>query len=74
VAVAVGVETPGSRLTKSIALRVVSGSFVIWLVLTVVETPDDCVWTISDDEDTVTCSERPPTSMRGLHARAGGRT
>ena len=44
-----GVDTPGRKLTKSIALRLVSGSFVIWLVLIVVETVDDCVCTISDD-------------------------
>ena len=46
-----GVDTPGSRFTKSIALRVVSGSFVIWFVLIVVETVEDCVWTISDVDD-----------------------
>ena len=49
-------------LTKSIALRLVIGSCVIWLVLTVVEIVGACVCTISDDETTVTCSVTPPTS------------
>ena len=38
-----GVETPGMKFTKSIALREVSGSFVIWLVLIVDEIVVDCV-------------------------------
>ena len=57
-----GVDTPARRFTKSIALRLVSGSLMIWLVLIVVETVDDCVWMISDDDETVTCSVMPPTS------------
>ena len=40
-------------MTKSIALRVVSGSFRIWFVLIVDETVDDCVWMISDADETV---------------------
>ena len=42
--------------------RDVSGSFVICVVFTVDDTVGDCVWTISDDEVTVTCSVRPPSS------------
>ena len=61
-----GVETPGSRLTKSIALRLVIGSLTIWLVLIVCDTPDDCVCTISDEDETVTCSVTPPTSSVAL--------
>ena len=61
-----GVDTPGSRLTKSIALRDVIGSLVIWFVLIVVDTVDDCVCTISDDDETVTCSVTPPTSIVAL--------
>ena len=57
-----GADTPGSRFTKSIALRVVSGIFVIWFVLTVVEIADDCVCTTSELDDTVTCSVIVPTS------------
>ena len=57
-----GVETPGRRATKSIALRLVTGSLRIWLVLIVFDTPEVCVCTISDVDDTVTCSARPPTS------------
>ena len=49
-----GVDTPGRKLTKSIALRLVSGSLVIWLVLIVLEIVVDCVWMISDVEATVT--------------------
>ena len=44
------------------ALRLVRGSFVIWFVFNVVETVEDCVWMISDVEDTVTCSLSPPNS------------
>jgi len=60
------VVTPGSMLTKSIALRVVSGSCVICFVLIVWETADDCVWTISDEDETVICSLTPPTSIVAL--------
>ena len=57
-----GVDTPGRKLTKSMALRLVRGSFVIWVVFNVVETVEDCVWMISDVDETVTCSLRPPSS------------
>ena len=43
-----GVLTPGRLTTKSSALRLVSGSFEIWLTFIVVETAADCVCTISD--------------------------
>ena len=42
------------------------GSLVIWLVLIVCETVDDWVCTISDEDDTVTCSVTPPTSIVAL--------
>ena len=61
-----GVDTPGSKLTKSIALRLVIGSLEIWLVLIVVDTVDDWVCTISDEDETVTCSETPPTSIEAF--------
>ena len=57
-----GVETPGMKVTKSIALRLVSGSLMIWFVLIVFEIVDDCVWMISDVDETTTCSLSPPTS------------
>ena len=57
-----GVDTPGRKLTKSMALRLVRGSFVIWVVFNVVETVEDCVWMISDVDETVTCWLRPPSS------------
>jgi hypothetical protein len=57
------VVTPGSMFTKSMALREVSGSCTICFVLIVWEIVVDCVCTISDDEETVTCSETPPTSI-----------
>ena len=55
------VATPGMNGTKSIALRLVSGSFVIWFVLIVVVTVEFCVCTISDADDTSTCSSSVPT-------------
>lgn len=61
-----GVETPGRKFTKSMALRVVTGSFMICVVLIVDDTVDDCVCTISDDDVTVTCSVNPPTSSTAL--------
>ncbi len=48
--------TPGRNVTKSIALRLVSGSLMIWFVLIVVEIVVDCVCTISDADETTTCS------------------
>ncbi len=57
-----GVDTPGRKLTKSIALRDVNGSFVICVLVTVDDTVGDVVCTISDDDVTVTCSVSPPTS------------
>src|SRR5688572_8884848 len=57
-----GVDTPGRKLTKSIALREVSGSLVICVLVTVDDTVGDCVCTISDDDVTVTCSLNVPTS------------
>src|SRR5262249_3622642 len=42
------VVTPGRRLTKSIALRLVIGSLTIWLAVLVCEIPHDCVWLTSD--------------------------
>src|SRR5262245_16935939 len=57
-----GVDTPGMNVTKSIALLDVSGSFVIWLLLIVVEMCDDCVCRISDADVTVMTSSSPPTS------------
>ncbi len=57
-----GVWTPGRNVTKSIALRVVSGSLRIWFVLIVDEMVVDCVWMISDADDTTTCSSTPPIS------------
>ena len=57
-----GVETPGRKLTKSMALRLVSGSFVIAFVLTVDEIVVDCVCMISEVEATVIVSVMPPTS------------
>ena len=61
-----GVDTPGMNVTKSIALRLVSGSLTIWFVLIVLEMVDDCVWTISEVDETTTCSLRPPTSSRAF--------
>src|SRR4029078_1679027 len=61
-----GVETPGSRVTKSIALRDVIGRLRIWVVFSVSHTPQVCVWTISELDDTVTCSATPPTSIVAL--------
>ena len=61
-----GVETPGRKLTKSMALRDVSGSFVIWFVVIVEAIVVDWVWMISDDDATVTVSERPPISSVAL--------
>ena len=69
-----GVVTPGRNVTKSSALRLVSGSLVIWLVLIVVEIVDDCVWMISDDDDTTTCSVEAADFEHGAHVAPARRT
>ena len=57
-----GVLKPGSSGTKSSTLRDVSGISEICLTLTVTESADDCVCTISAPADTCTTSARSPTS------------
>ena len=66
-----GVETPGRRLTKSIALREVIGSLRIWFVFTVCETPDVCVCTISDARRDGDLLGDAADFHRRLHAGAG---
>ncbi len=65
-----GEVTPGRLVTKSSAARLVFGSFTIWFALIVEEMTVDWVWTISDLDETRTCSSRPPTSST---ARTAGR-
>ena len=55
------VATPGSIGTKSIALRLVSGSFVIWFVSMVVVIVALCVCTIADDDTTLIDSSTAPS-------------
>src|SRR4029078_1088241 len=53
-------------------MREVIGSLRIWLVFTVCDTPEVCVWTISELDDTVTCSATPPTSILALALASTG--
>src|SRR4029078_7126752 len=57
---------PGRKLTKSIALREVSGSLVICVLVTVADTVGEPVCTISDVDVDGTCSVSPPTSSVAL--------